>query len=273
MTNSILSLDINDEIKKKISYEKRNLITNFIFISLVLVLYFGVFLGILLSILHKSMSIFLILYAIYFILLVAYILFRPSKFENFTFYLGDLANNLKGGPTKKGTIFRKILRELDKLSISKKGFNSILFNTLRDYFNNVLVYMVFSKRENAVAIIQSRLLEMSKCEDTHSIYESFIKLNNEIIHLDEFQNLLNVSLHFQKGFDMRELDNPFKWIPQLESSTKKDSWHNTKIILNYLDEKGVTKVILILFSVTIFGWILDKMGLLEWATRVIPNLL
>ena len=32
---------------------------------------------------------------------------------------------------------------------SKKGFNSIVFNTLKDYFDNVLVYLIFSKRKNS----------------------------------------------------------------------------------------------------------------------------
>jgi len=267
------SLNLREKIREEISYKKRDFIANLIFVFLIWLLYFGVILGILISILFKSVTFFFILYALFFIFFILYKLFIPSKFEKVTYDIGELANNLDVNSTKKQILFRMVMRDLDKLSKRKKGFNSIIFNTLRDYFDNVLVYLIFSKRKEALRVIKEGLLEISNCEDTHSLYDAFIKLNKKVINLNEFLNLLDVSLSFSSEFDAKDLHNPFKWIKKINKDSKGSYLDKIKYILNFLDERGVIKVILILIITTLFGWILDKMGLLDWAIKVIPNII
>ena len=133
--------------------------------------------------------------------------------------------------------------------------------------------IISSKNKETLKIIHEELLKVSKSEEIHSLCDSFKNMNKKIIHLHEFSNLLDVSLSFSKEFDTRDLHNPFHWIKKIDSPSKKSYKDFFKIVFNYFDEKGVMKVILILITVTIFGLIMNWLGLLDWAIKIIPSLI
>jgi len=265
---SIMDFRNLDEKINKIPYEKRLLISNIFFVLIIVLLYFGVFLGLLTTILFNSINFFFFLYIIFFIFIVVYKIFSPKRFERIKYDLEKLARNIEN-PSEKRYSFRILMNDLNKMvKLKNEGYDKIVFKTIRDYFSNILIYLIFSEQERILKIIKEELSKLSKSQDVHSLHENFLSLNKEIIKLKEFRDLY-VAYPKLGGVN---LENPFRWFPTILEDVKDKRVNKLKKFFYYLEENGVIRVILIIIVITVSGWVLDKIGLLNWATNIFEKI-
>ncbi|MCX6749122.1 MAG: hypothetical protein NTW17_00040 [Candidatus Pacearchaeota archaeon] len=195
---------------KKIPVEKRILVSDVIFGFLILSVYLGIF-GIIFSALFKSTTFFPFLYILIPLFLFLYIMFSPNLFERIIYDIKELSKNLNNGEEKR-IFYHQLSRDLNKITRRKgEGYSKKFYTIFKDYFSNVMVYLIFSKRENSRKIIKEFLVKLSVSKDIYDLHDGFMEMNQKVIQLREFKNLLIAFPPLNK----KELQNPFLWIPKI----------------------------------------------------------
>ena len=266
-----MSLSNLKEKINKIPIEKRILISEILFVFSILFVYLGIF-GLIFSNFAQSPTLFSFLYILLPLFFLLYVLFYPNLFEKITYDLKKLGENL-GKIDETKIFYRSLIRDLNKIALKRgEGYTKKFYRIFKDYFSNVMFYLIFSKRDNVRELIKESLSKLSNSRDIHDLHDGFIEMNKKIVQLKEFKNLLIAFPPIER----KNLHNPFLWISKISNERSLKERGALRRAYIYLEEIGAIKLalkaLIILLITTISGLVLSHFGLLDWAKLLIGSI-
>ena len=245
-------MDLEEYFRKKLSYNLRlRLSWAMVFLNIIL------FLTILVSYLNSKYS--LVLLLIMAILIVSVFLIKPNlkerTEEDFKIFLFSLK---EGERKKKIRALDQIISDLDNLEgIKGFGFNKKIIGYLRDYINFIISPLIFSKNQEMIVDIETSLELIDNFSDSFQIYNALEELHATIIKYKDFKSLEVVYPSIKNKAYLKTFA---EFINTLHEDRPKNWFIRVWL---FLENKGLTKLILILIILGIALFIFKSLGLTE----------